>query len=92
MLIKDLIAKIRDRRDKRFLRRLERVLSTNILQADILFRGSIGAQYNIIKEDELRRYDLSKGFRSYPDLPFPASQVRANDKDPGRRMKALDYI
>lgn len=53
-----LIKRIKTRRDKRFLRRLERVLNENILEANILFRGSVGGQYDYIY------YDANRGFQT----------------------------
>lgn len=49
--------RISARRDKRFLRRLERVLNDNILEANILLRGNIGGVYDYIY------YDIKRGFR-----------------------------
>ena len=48
--------RIKTSRDKRFLRRLERVLNENILEADILFRGSVGGEYDYIHYDANRGY------------------------------------
>lgn len=54
--MKKIIETIRKRRDKRFLRRLERVLNENILEADILFRGNVGGTYDYIYTDAKRGY------------------------------------
>ena len=51
--------RIMARRDKRFLRRLERVLNENVLEANILFRGNVGGVYDFIY------YDIKRGFRGY---------------------------
>lgn len=49
--MKKLFDCIKKRRDKRFLRRLERLLNENILEAGILFRGSVGGTYDYIYRD-----------------------------------------
>lgn len=48
--------------DRLFLRRLERVLNENVLNAEILFKGKIGGEYDYIREDPIRGYSIEAGF------------------------------
>ena len=58
--LKRIIQRISNRRDKKFLRRLERILDENILETNILFRGRIGGTYNYINADKKRGYVLGQ--------------------------------
>jgi len=48
------------RRDRRFLRQLERVLDNNVLETNILFRGRIGGTYSYFIEDRKRNYGMGE--------------------------------
>lgn len=68
--------RVRARRDKRFLRRLERVLNENILEADVLFRGYIGGVYGFIYCDSKRGYHTSESEWSDGWTMIPKKEFR----------------
>lgn len=60
--VMNLLKQMRKAVDRLFLRRLERVLNENVINAEILFDGKIGGRYEIIDEDPKRGYSLEAGF------------------------------
>ena len=79
-MMKKITGRIRNWRDKAFLKRLERVLDNNTLETNILFRGRIGGTYSVFLSDKKRDYDAYAGWRdgytgeelAKPDARFEA--------------------
>lgn len=71
-----IFVKMSKRRDKRFLRRLERLLDENILETNILFRGRIGGVFNYIIADKTRNYVIGKFNDGYTGEELAKSDSR----------------
>ena len=87
--MKRILIAIRRWRDQRFLKRLERVLSTNVLEADIIFLGNVAATYNHIKEDPIRGYRYPKGLAGGNTPRVPACQDPLIHRAPGQELTVL---